>query len=44
MHWDGLASVFVLLASQSLGDLTPTERAWFDALPQGVLSADRRKT
>lgn len=32
-HWDGLASVFVFLAS-SAADLSPTERSWLRALQE----------
>jgi hypothetical protein len=31
-HWDGLASLFVVLARQSRGTLTSTERLWLRSL------------
>jgi 5-methylcytosine-specific restriction endonuclease McrA len=35
-HWDGMTTLFVLLASQTLADLSPSELAWLKALRDDV--------
>jgi len=32
LHWDGLSTVFVVMAQQKLADLTSSEREWLKAL------------
>ncbi len=41
LHWDGLCSLFILLAGRNPKAMTPSEREWFEALTEAFTSEQK---